>query len=38
MICNFCEIDDIQGYRLDFNVGMWYNTLKEVILCQRTIY
>ncbi len=37
MICNFCEIDDIQGSRLDFNVRMWYNTLKEVILCQRII-
>ncbi len=22
MICNFCEIDDIQGSRLDFNVRM----------------
>ena len=30
--------DDIQGSRLDFNVRMWYNTLKEVILCQETIY
>ena len=31
------EIDDIQGFRLDFDVRMWYNTLKEVILCQRII-
>ena len=25
MICNFCEIDDIQGCCLDFNVRMWQN-------------
>ena len=28
MICNFYEIDDIQGSRLDFNVRMGYNILK----------
>ena len=27
MICNFCEIDDIQGSRLDFEVRMCYNIL-----------
>ena len=26
MICNFYEIDDIQGSRLDCNVRIWYNT------------
>ena len=31
MICNFCEIDDIQGSRLDFDVRMWYNTLKDML-------
>ena len=24
MICNFYEIDDIQGSRLDFNARTWY--------------
>ena len=38
MICNSFGIDDMQGYRLDLNVRMWYNTLKEVILCQKIIY
>ncbi len=32
MICNSFGIDDIQGYHLDSNVRMWYNTLKEVML------
>ena len=37
MICNFFEIDDIQGLRLDFSYTLCYNLLKEVILCQGII-
>ena len=29
MICNFYEIDDIQGLRLDLGWVLWYNKLTE---------
>ena len=38
MIYNFCEIDDIQGLRLDFDVRMWYNKLTENLEFDKTKY
>ena len=29
MVYNFCEIDDIQGLRLDLFTRIWYNKLTE---------